>query len=116
MAPSGLYRLENRSMKKTAETSSAPGAASGPHSARWVVGVVLLAAAAIGAALFRSQRAGADPVQPPTGDWLAVVRGDFDVVVREDGDLRPVKVTTIGFTRWGKLAWMAPDGSRVRKG
>lgn len=50
------------------------------------------------------------------GDWLEVKRGDFKVVCREDGELRPVKVTTIGFLWWGKIAWMVDEGTRVKKG
>lgn len=76
----------------------------------------LILAAALGWVTMRGQRAGADSPATVTGEWIAAERGDFEIVCREDGELRPVKVTTIGFTNWGKVSWLVPEGTRVHKG
>ncbi|MCW8134021.1 MAG: hypothetical protein KIS92_26985, partial [Planctomycetota bacterium] len=80
-----------------------------------LLGFGLLAAAGIGWVMLRGEPVHAD--QPgASGEWLKVERSDFEVVCREDGELKPVKVTTIGFTDWGRVAWLVPEGTRVAKG
>lgn len=58
------------------------------------------------------------PVLPPLGEgnWETVKREDFPVVIKEKGSLKPAKVISIMVTRDGKVGWVVPDGSRVKKG
>ena len=49
-------------------------------------------------------------------EWEPVQRGSFEVLCREEGELRPVKVTTLTFMRWGRLSFMLPEGTPVKKG
>lgn len=49
------------------------------------------------------------------GDWTRVQRGDFEIAIQEDGELRPVKVTSLTFLVPGKVAFIAPEGSYVKK-
>ena len=49
-------------------------------------------------------------------EWEPVRRGDFEILCREDGELRPIKVTTLTFMRWGRLSFMLPEGTAVKKG
>ncbi|HYG75369.1 MAG TPA: hypothetical protein VEK08_10240 [Planctomycetota bacterium] len=59
----------------------------------------------------------ATPVQPTAaGEWVTVKRGDFEVLCREEGELKPVKVTSMTFLRWGKISFLVPEGSYVKKG
>lgn len=51
-----------------------------------------------------------------TGDWLPVKRGDFEILCREEGELRAVKVTTMTFLRWGKISYLIAEGTVVKKG
>ncbi|MBI3827981.1 MAG: hypothetical protein HY291_00595 [Planctomycetes bacterium] len=76
----------------------------------------LLLAATLGWVTIHGKHAGADSAGTVSGEWLTVERGDFEIVCSEDGELRPVKVTTIGFTNWGKVSWLVPEGTRVHKG
>lgn len=50
------------------------------------------------------------------GEWVPAKRGDFEVLCREDGELKPLKVTSMSFLRWGKVSFLIPDGSNVKKG
>jgi len=50
------------------------------------------------------------------GEWVPVKRGDFEVLCREEGELKPVKVTALSFMRWGKVSFLVPDGTFVKKG
>ncbi|HLX60921.1 MAG TPA: hypothetical protein VKX17_06525 [Planctomycetota bacterium] len=50
------------------------------------------------------------------GDWVRVKRGDFEIAIQEDGELRPVKVTSLTFLVPGKVGFIAPEGSYVSKG
>src|SRR5436305_15341835 len=50
------------------------------------------------------------------GDWLPAQRGDFEIAIQEDGELRPVKVTSLTFLVPGKVGFLAPEGSYVKKG
>jgi multidrug resistance efflux pump len=45
-----------------------------------------------------------------------VQRGPFSSAWIEDGELRPARVTTISFTRYGKLAWLAAEGALLKQG
>jgi len=55
---------------------------------------------------------------PPAsaGEWVKIKRGDFEVLCREEGELKPVKLTSMTFLRWGKVSYMVPEGSNVKKG
>src|SRR5258708_29809193 len=53
---------------------------------------------------------------PIEGDWAAVKHDDFEIVCREQGELCPVKVTTLNFMRSGKLSFLVPEGTSVNKG
>jgi HlyD family secretion protein len=50
------------------------------------------------------------------GEWLEIKRCEFRNRHLDEGDLRPVKVTALSFLRWGKVAWLIPEGTRVKKG
>jgi len=80
------------------------------------LGMGLLFAASVGWYFFRGGKVQADSPGKPVGEWVTVQAGDFEVSYREDGELKPVKVTTIGFTEWGRVAWLVDEGSRVEKG
>ncbi|MCK6474553.1 MAG: hypothetical protein L6R28_22780 [Planctomycetes bacterium] len=59
----------------------------------------------------------AGPEQDEPGEWVPVERlATFPVVVPEDGELQPVKNNTVGFRTEGKLAWILPEGTHVKKG
>ena len=78
--------------------------------------LALLSAGVLGWYFLKGEGASAD-APAAGGDWETVKRyADFEIVCREDGELLPVKVTTIGFTRWGKVEWLIPEGTRVKKG
>lgn len=50
------------------------------------------------------------------GDWTPVKRGDFEISIAEEGELRPVKVTSLTFLTPGKIGFMVPEGTYVKKG
>ncbi len=53
---------------------------------------------------------------PENTDWVKVRKGDFEILYRDEGDLRPVKVTALSFLRWGKVSHLVPEGTVVKKG
>ncbi|HEY3319539.1 MAG TPA: hypothetical protein VGP72_03575 [Planctomycetota bacterium] len=55
-----------------------------------------------------------EPTKP--GQWVPIRRGDFEVLCREEGELKPVKVTSLTFLRWGKISFLIPEGTYVKKG
>lgn len=83
---------------------------------------VIIACAALGvcAALYmcavRSPICAASSLTTASGDWVQVKRGDFEILCREEGELRAVKVTTLTFLRWGKISYLVPEGTLVEKG
>ncbi len=94
----------------------------------WVrILAICLALAALGAAARRyaqpsepSGQAAAEEARTKIlsvrGDWVPVSRGDFEIAVQEDGELKPVKVTSLTFLIPGKVAYMMPEGSEAHKG
>lgn len=50
------------------------------------------------------------------GEWVVTKHADFEVLCREEGELKPVKVTALSFMRWGKISFLVPDGTFVKKG
>jgi multidrug efflux pump subunit AcrA (membrane-fusion protein) len=78
--------------------------------------IVLLAGGGVMLSRPRVTAGGASTGESPGGAWVELNRSDFEEVCKEDGELRPTKVTTITFTRWGRLAWLIDDGARVKKG
>ena len=50
------------------------------------------------------------------GEWVKVARGDFEIAIQEDGELRPVKVTSLTFLIPGKIDLLVPEGKEVQKG
>ncbi|MEI6234617.1 MAG: hypothetical protein WCT04_16300 [Planctomycetota bacterium] len=50
------------------------------------------------------------------GEWVKVTRGDFEIAIQEDGELRPVKVTSLTFLIPGKIDLLVPEGKDVKKG
>jgi HlyD family secretion protein len=58
----------------------------------------------------------ASPQASSAGEWHAVKRGDFEILCREEGELKPVKVTTLTFLRYGKVSFLVPEGTFVKKG
>ena len=79
------------------------------------IAVVLTAACLLGWQTFRGWPVSADSGDLANAEWLIVKRGAFHSICIEDGELKPVKVTTVGFTIWGKVSWMVPEGTRVNK-
>jgi len=85
------------------------------------IGVVAVLFIALLALVYRlatphSTSAASGSTQTAAGDWVTLKRGDFEVLCREEGELKPVKVTSMTFLRWGKISFMAPEGSYVKKG
>ena len=64
----------------------------------------------------RSPLAAANSLTSASGDWVQVKRGDFEILCREEGELRAVKVTTLTFLRWGKISFLVPEGTVIKKG
>ncbi|HYF50332.1 MAG TPA: hypothetical protein VEJ63_13060 [Planctomycetota bacterium] len=54
--------------------------------------------------------------EPEASEWIPVQRGDFEILWRDEGELRPVKVTGLTFQRWGKLSFIVAEGTSVKKG
>lgn len=77
--------------------------------------LVLGGCAALYVLAARPLSAAANPAAA-SGDWLPVRCGDFEVLCREEGDLRAVKVTSMTFLRWGKVSYLIPEGTQVQKG
>src|SRR5688572_8565196 len=71
-----------------------------------IAGVALLA--------FPNSRASAGI--PENVEWITLQRGDFEVLYRDEGELRPVKVTALTFLRWGKISYLIPEGTAVKQG
>ena len=91
------------------------------------ISAIVLALAAIAAVIFHyAQPAAANGVAAIEeartkilglrGEWTAVKRGDFEIAIQEDGELRPVKVTSLMFLIPGKIDLLVPEGKEVRKG
>jgi len=66
--------------------------------------------------LFRSSPSAATHATPDASEWIPVKRGEFEILCRDEGELRPVKVTSLTFQRWGKLSFIIAEGSNVKKG
>ena len=50
------------------------------------------------------------------GDWTSVSRGKFEIGALEEGELRPVIVTSLSFLSPGKIGFLVPEGTYVKKG
>ncbi|MFH0938399.1 MAG: hypothetical protein V1899_03850 [Planctomycetota bacterium] len=50
------------------------------------------------------------------GEWTQVRRGDLEIKWSDEGELRPVQVTALSFSRWGKVSWFLDDGTPIKKG
>lgn len=50
------------------------------------------------------------------GEWVKVSRGNFEIAIQEDGELRPVQVTSLTFLIPGKIDLLVPEGKVVKKG
>ncbi len=100
--------------------------ANGPTTRRrsftalWLLVLLLVAAVLIFGIRWITSRAIGGVTGPEfskeDGGWVEVKHSDFEVVCREDGELLPVKVTAVGFTRWGRLTWIAEEGTHIKKG
>jgi multidrug resistance efflux pump len=88
--------------------------------------LILLAVAALGAVVVHTVQSAAAggsgavdearaKILTYRGDWVKVQRGDFEIAIEEDGELRPVKVTSLNFLVPGKVGFIAPEGSYVTK-
>ena len=74
--------------------------------------------------LFSNRPAAATAGVPPDSvassaeadEWVQLKRGDFEIICREQGEIKPVNVTTMMFVRPGKLSFLIPDGTAVKKG
>ncbi|MGD0090556.1 MAG: hypothetical protein ABSE73_11605, partial [Planctomycetota bacterium] len=93
------------------------------HLAPWWWRIILIICAVLlsgGGGLYlltgRSPAAAASKLTSAVGDWEPVKRGNFEILCREEGELRAVKVTTLTFLRWGKISFLVPEGSVVKKG
>lgn len=81
-----------------------------------VLGILLIGGVAY-LVFVPAQKANASTdAQQRGGEWLEIRRREFRNRHIDEGDLRPVKVTALSFLRWGKVAWLIPEGSRVQKG
>ena len=81
--------MRQRSENQTS-TKPAPAMDRVRRPRSWMLAALVLAlAAGTGWALFRAQSAGAGPEREPAGDWQVAELADFEVVCREDGELRP---------------------------
>jgi multidrug resistance efflux pump len=81
------------------------------------VGAILAVLCVAGSmAMRRGPASAAGPGETGSGDWITVKRDIFEILCREDGELRPAKVTTVTFLNWGKIAYIIPEGTFVKKG
>ena len=103
------------------EKQSSPSRFSRP----WVVsGILLLLLGAVGGSLallvcrFASgaSASAATNAPPDGGEYELTRRGKFEIICREEGELRPVQVTAITFMRSGKISFLVPEGTYVKKG
>jgi len=78
----------------------------------------LVVTGAAGAFVFWGRGTPATSIVRPDedGEWVTVRRGDFEILCREDGELKAVKVTSLQFLRWGKISFLIPEGTLVKKG
>ncbi|MCY3020769.1 MAG: hypothetical protein NTW87_17265 [Planctomycetota bacterium] len=85
---------------------------------RGAAAIVLLLGACLGVYLLPASGpiAATGVTASAPGEWLPVKRGDFEILCREEGELRPVKVTTMTFLRWGKISYLIPESTCVKKG
>jgi len=89
----------------------------GPWVALGLLGLLALLTGAVAFYLIPTQTLASSPEETGgKGEWVAAKRADFEVLCREEGELKPVKVTALSFMRWGKVSFLVPDGTFVKKG